>query len=72
MSEYVNGYNINIVDIVRIKFLDDKAQGVSPELIAEIAMQYLTFKMLHEGMGKVIEAHEAKLRQESEAIAKAN
>jgi hypothetical protein len=72
MSEYVNGFNININDIARIKFLDDKVQGQFPEEVSEIAMQYLTFKMLYEGMGKVIEAHEAKLRQEAEDKKKAN
>jgi hypothetical protein len=72
MSEYCNGFNININDIVRIKFLDDKAQGAFPEEISDIAMQYQTFKMLHEGIGKVIETHEAKLRQIEEDRKKAN
>jgi hypothetical protein len=72
MSEYVNGFRINVNDIARIEFLDDKAQGKFPEEIVEIAMQFQTFKMLCEGMGKVIAEHEIKLAQAEEDRKKAN
>ena len=72
MSEYVNGFRININDIARIEFLDDKTQGKFPEEASEICMQYHTFKMLHEGMGKVIEQHEIKLKQAEEDKKKVN
>lgn len=66
MSEYVNGWNIAINDMSRITFMEDTGQGVAPTVISKIVMQFETLKMLREALGKVIEQHEANLKQLAE------
>ncbi len=62
MSEYTNGFQINVnPDVARIKFLDISNLQVNPKEITEIIMNYDTFKLLHAQMGDVIEKYNEKL-----------
>lgn len=61
MSEYVNGFQINISEIARIKFLEQSQLQVNTNECIEVAMTYEALKMLHNNLGDVIEQHDAKL-----------
>lgn len=61
MSEYANGFQINIAEVARIKFLDQFQLQLNPIEIITIVMHYDTFKTLHQQLGDVIEQHDAKL-----------
>lgn len=61
MSEYVNGFQINVSDIARIRFMEQSQFDGTTKPVTEVVMQYESLKALHENLGSIIEQHDDKL-----------
>lgn len=72
MSIYFNQVGINVADIVRIEFQDNKPNNTGIENVASLTCQYDTVKLLHKALGQVIDDHDAKLAKIVDDRAKAN
>lgn len=68
MTEYVNGFQVHVNEIARIKCYDASQLQVNPKEVVEIAMTWENLKELHTRLGEIIEMHTARL----EAVRKAN
>lgn len=59
MSQYSNGFAINISDVARLIFKEGVNDSIND--VASISMSYEVFKKLHEVMGKTIAEHDERL-----------
>lgn len=61
MSEYVNGFQLNIEEVAKIKFTDKTNSEVNAKLVSEITMTFDCLKMLSHHLSSIIEQHSEKL-----------
>lgn len=59
MSQYTNGFNINLNEVTIIDFRENTQDGNIS--VAKVAMVYPLVKELHKTLGDAIEQHDKKL-----------
>lgn len=64
MSEYINGFSLNIAEISRLQFHDNVNGSNKP--ITEVVMHYEALKGLHQFIGNTINEHEEKMAKQAQ------
>jgi len=59
MSVYVNGFNLQLNEVVMIDFTENSQTGM--EKVIKVVCTYDTLKLFHKTLGEAIEQHDAKL-----------
>ncbi len=70
MSIYANGLNINMNEVCVLTFLENVNGQTAP--VVQVAITYENLKLIHAGMGNVIEQHEKNLHMFKTDDMKAN
>lgn len=59
MSQYANGFNINLNEVAILDFRENTQDGNTS--VAKVAMLYSLLKDMHKVLGEAIEQHDKKL-----------
>lgn len=70
MSEYTNGFNVNINEVVRLTFVDQSPTG--QKIVHELCMPYDLLKGMYDTLGRAITDHDAKIAEASQQRLKVN
>lgn len=70
MSIYANGLNINMNEVVVLTFMESVNGQTAP--VCQVAITYDNLKAFYNGIGSVIEQHDAKLDSVVSDMSKAN